>query len=161
MPAAASNSLGGRFWGKLAVFWRFAKNTRALLSIPACSSYSLLFALIFAWIFTVLSFFDPVRACAFCPNKCLLLCATCTLIGWKHIRKGPAGRSFQGQAGSGSGPSRKPCSVRYQQEEKPQSSKRVLARPKPVSRAPAAWLSPVMHTRAFLRRISFNKKAAG
>ena len=51
MPAAASNCLGGRFWLKLAVFWRFAKNTHALLSIPACSSYSLLFALIFAWIF--------------------------------------------------------------------------------------------------------------
>ena len=78
MPAAASNSLGGRFWGKLAVFWRFAKNTRALLSIPACSSHSLLFASIFARIFTVLSFFDPVRACAFCPNMHLSLCAICT-----------------------------------------------------------------------------------
>ena len=62
---------------------------------------------------------------------------------------------------SGSGPSRKPASVRYQQEENPQLSSSAFACSNPASSVPAAWLSPVMHTRAFLRRISFNKKGAG
>ena len=62
---------------------------------------------------------------------------------------------------SGSGPSLKPVSVRYQQEEKPQLSSSAFACSKPAGSVSAEWLSPVMHTRAFLRRISFNKKGAG
>ena len=94
MPAAASNSLGGRFWGKLAVFWRFAKNMHVLLSIPACGSSSLPFASIFARIFTILSFFELFPACAFCPNKRLSLCAFCIFEGVLTQKRGRRGGPF-------------------------------------------------------------------
>lgn len=78
-------------FGQLAVFWRFAKNMHVLLSIPACGSSSLPFASIFARIFTVLSFFDPIPACAFCPNKRLLLCAFCIFEGFLTQKRGRRG----------------------------------------------------------------------
>lgn len=94
MPAAASNCLGGRFWLKLAVFWRFEKSAHVMLSIPPQSFGLLLIASIFASILTILSFFDPLLACAFCPNRRLLLCATCTFKRPKNRKRAASGGPF-------------------------------------------------------------------
>lgn len=98
MPAAASNSLGGPFQFKNAVFRRFGKSIHVMLSISPQIFGSLSFASILSGIFTILSFFDLSPDCALCPNSSDSICATCMifrLLGgrrgpWAHSRNRPA-----------------------------------------------------------------------